>query len=597
VRPCRVAAFAFVALWLAAPGVASAGEPKARVEGVSDRALRLEIERAVGAEKTRPATRLDARRRAREAAATVIAVLRSEGFYDYVVAPRVGEGATPEPVVQVTPGPRSTIAAPRLVWDGRAPDPETQAAAAEAMDLRVGAPGRAADVLAAEGRIVAVARKRGYADAIVDPRQVIVDHEVRAVEPTFHVAAGDLVRLDGLQVVARHGRTRAAWIASLATWKQGAIYDPRKIAELERRLRDVGIFDSVTVALAPADKAVGGLRPVIVSLADRPPHTVELGAGYDTSQGAGADATWINYNLLHRADTLTLTARLAQIQQKLDLDLALPDWRRGDQTLKLGGDIFADQTPAYNDRGAELRADVVRHYTRTTFITIGGAVDAEDTFEKDAVNANAIPVGRDLKLAILSGLGDFALDRSDNPLDPTRGWRLEARLEPAFLTGDRTLGYLKTTVQASGYLPLEANASTVLAGRLKLGSILGGKIPDVPADRRFFSGGGGSVRGYPYQGVGPTLSDGTPIGGDSLFEVSGEVRQHLAGPWGVAAFVDAGAVGPTLVPDLRQVDIGAGVGLRYDLGFGPVRIDLATPLDRHRRDPIVQIYLSIGQSF
>jgi translocation and assembly module TamA len=97
--------------------------------------------------------------------------------------------------------------------------------------------------------------------------------------------------------------------------------------------------------------------------------------------------------------------------------------------------------------------------------------------------------------------------------------------------------------------------------------------------------------------VGPRLADNTPVGGDSLFEGSFELRQHITGPWGVAAFVDAGALGPSVVPNFRQIAIGAGVGVRYDLGFGPIRVDIATPVDHHSGDPWVQLYLSIGQAF
>jgi translocation and assembly module TamA len=579
-----------------APQLARAEPPKARVQGEMDRPLRLEMERAIGVTKTRPATRLDARRRALEAGEAVIAVLRSEGYYDYDVEPDVGEGDPPEAIVRVTLGPRSTFAAAKLVWDGAPPQAATIAAAEKVVALAPGGPGRAADVLAAEGRAVAAVRKLGYADVVSHPREVVVDHLDHTVQPTFHIAAGAIVRLGGLNVVTE-GHINPAWVATLAPWKKGDVYDPDKVAKLEQRLRDVGVFDSVTIALASPDKAVDGLRPVIVSLSDRPPHTIELGAGYSTSEGAGVDAKWITYDLLHRADTLTLTAILAQIQQKVDVELDLPDWRRADQTLKLGGDLFGDETPAYNDEGAELRTDVERHWTKTTYITVGGALDFDLTHEKTAINANGIALGQDLKLFIVSGLGAFVLDRSNDPLNPTRGWRLQAQVEPTFIAGDRTLPYLKTQAQASVYLPLGGGSGTVLAARVKLGSILGGNIPEVPADRRFFAGGGGSVRGFSYQGVGPQLADGTPVGGLSLFESSFEVRQRVTGPWAVAAFIDTGSLGATFVPDFNHVSVGAGVGVRYNLGFGPIRLDLATPINREHGDPIVQLYLSIGQSF
>ncbi len=605
VRPRGLAALASAALigCLAAPLLAHADEPKAQVQGVADRILRLQIQRAIGDSSVKPNSRFDARRRAREAGESAISVLRSEGYYDYVVEPDVTEGDTLTPIVRITPGQRFAFADPKLAWDGAAPDASTIAAAQKALGLAAGAPGRSADVLAAEGRVVAAIDRRGYADAAVKPREVVVDHADHTVRPTLHVAAGSIVHLGGLKVVTS-GRTRPAWVKRLTPWKPGAIYDPEKVAELDRRLRDLGVFASVTVALAPISEAQDGLRPVVVSLADRPPHRIELGAGYSTSEGGGVEAKWIQYDWLHRGDTLTFTGVIAQINSKLDVELALPDWLKANQTLKLGSDVIADNTSAYNDVGGGVRVDIDRRrsgsatsFSNTSYFTYGLAVDYADTSEKTAVNANALPVGVHLKLVDLTGLLAFAVDRSDDPLNPTRGWRLEARTEPTFITGDRTLGYLKTNVQATGYLSFGPSASTVLAARLNVGSILGGEIPDVPADRRFYAGGGGSVRGYNYQGVGPRLSDNTPEGGLSLVETSLEVRQHVVGPWGVAAFVDAGSVGTTSAPDFTHFSAGAGVGVRYNLGFGPIRFDIATPLNRRTGDPLAQVYLSIGQAF
>jgi len=587
---------ASVAISLLAPAAALAAEPKAVIQGELDKALKAEIQRAIGVVKTHPESRVDARRRAREASAAAIAVLRSEGYYDYQVEPDVGEGDHPDAVVRVTLGPRSMLAPARIVWDGAAPDAATIAVAEKALNLKPGAPGRAADVVAAEGRVAAMLRDRGYADASVRPRRVVVDHQSHTLQPTFSFAAGGLVHLDGVKVVGKT-RTRPGWVGGLAGWKQGDVYSPAKVGQLERRLRDSGVFNSVTVALAPPDENVAGLRPVVASLGDRPPHTIELGGGYSTSEGAGIDAKWSTYNLLGRADTLTLAGRLAQIQQKLDAELDLPDFGRPDQIFKVGGDLFADDTKAYNDDGLGVRANLERHYTRTTFIALGAAIDAVNTREKTAINPNGVAVGENLNLVIFSTLAGFALDRSNDPLNPTRGWRVSAEADPTYVTGERTLPYLKLQGQASGYLPLDADANTVLAGRLKLGSIVGGSIPDVPADRRFFAGGGGSVRGFGYQKVGPQLADGTPLGGASLFESSLEVRRHITGPWGVVGFIDAGSVGPTFTPDFHQVDVGAGVGVRYNLGFAPLRFDIATPVTRRKGDPWAEFYISIGQSF
>jgi translocation and assembly module TamA len=159
------------------------------------------------------------------------------------------------------------------------------------------------------------------------------------------------------------------------------------------------------------------------------------------------------------------------------------------------------------------------------------------------------------------------------------------------------LPYLKAQGQLSGYLPFDADGRTVLAARLHLGSILNGTVAQIPAPQRFFAGGGGSVRGFGFQEVGPRLADNTPEGGLSLMESSLELRHRLNDRWGLVAFVDAGAVGETQFAGFGDPSVGAGLGVRYNLGFGPIRVDVATPVTSRRGQAPVQLYVSIGQSF
>lgn len=599
VEVCRlrrmVFALAATAAWsVLAPAVAAGAEaPRADVEGDLDAGLREAIARAIG-ETDRPIqNRFEARRRAREAGEDAIAVLRSEGYYAYDVEPAVGDGEAARPLVRIEPGPRFRLANPKIDWLAPEPDEDARKAGLNAMALEPGSPGRAAEVVAAEGRIVAAVQKHGYADAEAAPREVIVDHADTTVRPTYRIVAGELVRLDGIQLITR-GRTNQAWLDHLATWKSGDAYDPDDVAELERRLLDTGVYDSVTVALAPREKITSeGLRPIIVSLADRDKRTLELGASYSTSEGYGLDASWTRYNVLGRADTLAAVVRASDIDSKLGLNLSLPHWRRPQQTLKLGTSAYNTRTDAYDETGVGISADVTRRFRKTSFLTVGASLDFSRTQEKQTATLSTL--GRDLIIA--TGLGVLSLDRSNDPLDPTHGWRLETRLEPTLLAGEGMLPYLKAQSQATGYLPFDRQARTVLAGRLKLGTMIGGSIPEVPASRRFYSGGGGSVRGYAYQAVGPRLSDNTPQGGVSVMEASIELRQKITGKWSAVAFVDAGAVGTDQFPTGKDLSAGAGLGVRYDLGFGPIRADVAIPLDKREGDSAFQVYLSIGQSF
>jgi translocation and assembly module TamA len=566
---------------------APAETARADVRGVGDKALRAEIQQAIG--RATPAnSRIEARRRAREAADTAATVLRSEGYYDYQVGSDIGDGDAPQPFVTVTPGPRTKIDQPAIVWIGDTPDAEAIAAANKAMTLKAGDPGRAADVVAAEGRIVAAIQRRGYADALAAPREVIVDHADRSMHPTYMIKAGGKVRFDGIKLVS-HGRTSQRWVQRLAPWKVGEVYRPEAVAELERRLTETGAFGAVTVSLSPPSDAVNGERPVVVSLADRSKGALELGASYSTSEGAGVNSRWLLYDKFGLGDTVTNTLQYAQIDSRLQTELSLPDYYRPEETLKLTAAIYRERPVAYDEYGLGVAADLTHRYGKTSFLSFGASLDGTETNEEE----EAI---RHRRLAILATYAAFVLDRSDDPLNPTKGWKLDARLQPTVALGDGSITYVKSWAQLAGYLPIR-QTGTVLAARAKVGTIIGGDIPLVPAFDRFYAGGGGSVRGYGYQEVGPRFGDNNPQGGLSLFESSFEVRQRLSEQWGVAAFLDAGSVSLHNNPDFTQLKYGAGIGVRYNLGFGPIRLDIATPLNPGKGDQAIQVYVSIGQSF
>jgi translocation and assembly module TamA len=599
-----VAAAAAVCVGLFA-GPALAAQPRAQIEGQLPSALRAAIVAEIG-ETDRPIdNRFEAHRRARDAAEAAIAVLRSEGYYAYDVEPEVGEGDTPTPRVRIAPGPRFVLAEPTIEWVGSAPPAADQAAARAALALAPGQPGRAADVVGGEGRIVSVLEQHGYADARADKREVVVDFATRTVQPTFRIAAGPLVRLDGVELVSR-GRTDADWVKTLAPWKSGEPYSPDLLAELQRRLLDAGVYDQATVSLAPvAQTTADGLRPVVVSLSERKRRTIELGlsygtvvsavgASYGTAEGIGGDVRWTHYNVLRRADTLTLAAHLSDIENRAGVTLALPHWRRATQTLTLTGEGYGDNTPAYDDVGFVTRADVQRRYGKTSFFTVGVSADVARTRSLEVGTLNTLGEN----VVTFAGLANLYRDRSDDPLDPRHGWRLGLRLEPTLAIGRTTLPYLRVLAQTSVYLPVGRAARTVLAGKVNVGSIVNSaSVGDIPAPQRFYAGGGGSVRGFGYQDVGPRFPDNTPEGGLSVFEGSVELRHRLTERWGLAGFVDAGSVGLRPNPDLTHLSVGAGVGVRYDLGFGPIRLDLATPIANRRGASPLQIYVSIGQSF
>jgi translocation and assembly module TamA len=399
--------------------------------------------------------------------------------------------------------------------------------------------------------------------------------------------------MDGVHLT-NPSRTNAKWVNSLTPWKQGDVYDPDAVAELEKRLRDTGVYDSVTVTLAPQTDAEGR-RPVDVALVDRPRSTLELGATYSTADNSGVDGKWTRFNSLGRGDTLIISMQAANILSQAGVELDLPNWLKARQTLKLSTALYRDNTNAYLETGYRIGGSLDQRFGRNDLRSVGLTLVLSRDEEPEVVNGALITRVRPLATIATSGLISF--DRSDDLLNPRQGWRFQVQAEPTVSFGDGSIAYVRTQAIASAYQPFNAAGTTVLAERVHVGSILNGSIPAIPASRRFYSGGGGSVRGYGYQDVGPRFPNNSPEGGISLIETSVELRQKIAGPFGVAIFADSGVLSDQHTFDFKEVSTGVGVGLRYDLGFAPLRADIAVPLQRRQGDSSIQVYLSIGQSF
>ncbi|MFN7390318.1 autotransporter assembly complex protein TamA [Brevundimonas sp.] len=572
-------------------------DPRAQIRGNLPDDLRIQLRQAIGEVDGPPTNRFEARRRARAALESAEALLRSEGYYQPLLEDIVEGEDAPVAIVSIEPGRRFTLAEPTIQWASPEPQADVIQTARARLNLEPGAPGRAADVIAAEGRIIASLSEQGYPDAEVQPRRVVVDHAAFAVAPTYRIASGHLVRLDGVRVDSA-GPTNPAWVAALAPWREGDRYDPEQVAELERRLLETGVYDGVNVSLTPADQArADGNRPVVVTLTYRPRRIVEAGATFSTADGSGVEGLWTYYNRFGRADTLRFQARIADIDSRIGADLTLPHWRQPGQLLALSAAVVNEDTDAYIRTAGVFSADIRQRIGKTSWVSYGLGVDAGKYDENRFDPVTQLPLSITRDLAILTGRGSAYLDQSNDPLNPMTGWRATLNVQPTAVTGEDSLLFLRAEAQLTGYIPLRDDATTVAAGRVRLGSIIGGDELTIPSDRLFYSGGGGSVRGYEYQSVAPRLPDNTPRGGLSLFEVSAEVRHDLGRNFGAVAFVDAGAVGFQETPDFSNLRYAVGFGARYNLSFGPIRADIAFPLNRREGDASFQIYVSIGQAF
>jgi translocation and assembly module TamA len=190
-------------------------------------------------------------------------------------------------------------------------------------------------------------------------------------------------------------------------------------------------------------------------------------------------------------------------------------------------------------------------------------------------------------------IGDY--DSRDSELDPTRGLLVRLIAEPTFDLDGRS-PFLKADSEIRTYHRL-GSRRFIAALRGRAGTIVGSDLRDIPAHRRFYAGGGGSVRGYDYLNIGPRL-DGDLTGGLSRLEGSAELRVRVNETWSVVPFVDVGYVAETnTFSGFDAFQVGVGAGVRYHTAVGPLRLDLAVPLNPRSGDPEIAVYLGIGQAF
>lgn len=554
------------------------------VEGVDGR-LAEDMEaasRLITAEADPPQSLAGLRQRAEGDRDVFDTILRSEGYYGAMIDLDVDAGRAPARVsVRVDRGERYSVADCRIEYDGPYGPPADAPRDCAAIGLAPGAPARAVSVLAAHDRLLRALLESGRPEPRVE-RRPVVDHASHTMRLLFRVDPGREAVL-GRVVVTGNQRTDSDFLAELKTWNDGDRYDARVMDAYRRRLADMNLFDSLDLSFGTpgAPDAVG------VGVHERAPRSFGGGLRYATNEGAGAKLFWEHRNLWGGAERGRIDLEMAEIKQSLELGLAFPHTPYPEATIDVGARAAREDSDAYRKSGATLSAGI-------------SAPLSERWKGKASVALDAAEIDDDPKslLSVVASLPVEAFyDGTDDLLDPTGGERLALKAAPVVGASGGARLFVVAGAEGSAYRALDSRANAVVAARLKLGAIAGGTIDSIPPDRRFYSGGGGSVRGFGYQRIGPRDAMGDPEGGRSLAEASLELRLKLTREFGMVAFAEAGAVGRDF--DLLDEDprAGAGVGLRYYTDFGPLRADVAVPLNKGPGDEDFQIYLSIGQAF
>ncbi|MEQ8356336.1 MAG: autotransporter assembly complex family protein [Kiloniellaceae bacterium] len=565
------------------------------LEGVEDdtllAALRASSQLIVLADKP-PATNVGLRRRARDDIEGLKTVLRSEGFYQSQVDLEIDTEVSPVQVrVKIATGPRYSLAAYNVTYLGNAMPEDGDLPSLEDIGVDIGMPARAPEVIEAELTLVRLLQERGHPFARVDGRKTFVDHEKSEMTVELSIDSGPVATLGPLTFEGSEN-VEPDYLRRIAGWPEGDAYDRRIVRETQRRISSTGLFSSVNAEAPPEPQADGSL-PVTVTLVEREHRSIGATASISTDIGPGGEIFWEHRNLFGQNEKLKLSATGSLIEQSGAISFRKPAFLERDQALlaELTGGL--EDNDAFQRQAVDGLVALERPFLENWRVSAGVAAGYSIVDE----NADS---GDGEQAFTLFGLPLTAnRDTTDDALDPASGSRLQLSLTPTTGVGDKPLFFLTAVAGGSAYYAIDDAERFILAGRARVGSIVGEKTESLPADRRFFAGGGGSVRGYEYQLVGPLDDDEDPFGGVSLVEVGAEVRVRVTEEIGVVPFIDGGTVYDDPWPNGEEtLRWAAGLGLRYFTGFGPVRLDVAFPLNpRDGVDEAFQFYISFGQAF
>lgn len=546
------------------------------------------------ADQDDPANAAQIDRRSRADSELLAELLRSQGYFDAEVEPRVeGTEAGVSVVLEARPGAQYRFASVELPGLEQAGPDSTELR--EAFGVKAGDAVVAAEVIAAGLALKVELGERGFATAAVGEQQIEIDHELREARLVLPVEPGPVAAFGSIRVYGKPPFS-ARHVQQIARFRPGDEFERSEVDDLRRALIATGLVASAETRVVP--RPGSRVVDVDVRLEPAPMRTIAGELGYGTGEGVRLEGSWQHRNFFNPEGALTVRGVAGTQEQLAAVQLRRNNFRARDQVLNLLASASHTDRDAFEARtillsaGLERQTNIIWHKKWTwSFASDVLLTDERGIFDDPATKEN-----RTFLIAALPA--SLGYDGSDDLLDPTRGFRLSARISPEVSARGDRFTYARAQFDASAYQPV--SSTVVAAGRIRLGTILGATASRIAPSRRFYSGGGGSVRGYGYQQLGPKDAEGDPMGGRGLAEFALEARIRLkafGGNFGIVPFFDGGTLTSDLAPDFNSWQFAAGIGVRYYSSFGPIRIDVGTPLNPQADDNKIAVTVSLGQAF
>lgn len=561
------------------------GEPEQ-----SEKAL-LALTDTVKQQDNPPPTLYLLKRRMDADAEMLVKALHARGFYDAQVTTAI-ETKEKNHIARFTliPGEVYTLQSLRFIMDKRSETPDVELPAPDALELPIGGTVNYDQILTARNTLRNKIHQLNCLHSLRIRVHLRADTTTKTAEAIYRIRTGKTANFGALTVKGLE-TVEMPYIDRKVPWKQGDCFKPTQVEDLQVNLLQTNLFATSDITIAEEPNADGEVD-ITLDVQERKHRTIKAGIGYATEEGLDFKPAWEHRNFFGQGEKVTVEGTISTFLQSLKARLERPDFMQKDQTLVLESEIAQAETDAYDSTSLRTLAQVSRPIGENLTGALGVAyalkrVDDEGgTMDQETFSLVSFP-------------SYIEHNTRNSDLDPTEGHLLRLDAEPFIETLSNGDVFLKSQATAKLYYQHESlPTQPTWAFRGTVGSIMGSASSDIPADERFYSGGGGSVRGYGYQMLGPLQGD-APTGGRSLVEFSGELRLRVSDSIGVVPFVDAGNVYNEIYPEFDgDLFYAAGLGLRYYTGFGPFRFDFAVPLNRRDGiDDAFQLYLSFGQSF
>ena len=471
-----------------------------------------------------------------------------------------------------------------------------------------------------KNEIINILKSKGHFFASADAPSLDLDENLKTAVLNYYINPGKKVLLSNI-IITGNEKVPKKFVSNRAHVKEGTIITSKLVNNIEMNLMETGLFSSVMVSAIKDNEEQKHQKAILdVKVSEALPRVISAGAYYFASEGYSVSINWQNKNFANLAHNIGTIGTIGQKEKSFTFFYNIPDALRKNQRLHVDLSARNYNTKAFDGNKASVTVGIVQSIRKPDFVVDFSFLP---TLEHCKLSRKA-----SYEQSIAGFKTNLNLNFSNHRLYPTSGIIINFGLDQYFGKFARIVPATENTAEYTdvntkvnsmsiltgslySYLPLtkkmdENNNRTIIAAFLKVGSILIKDLEFIPFDKRFYGGGRNSIRSYGYQMSGELESDGTPIGGSSIFEGCIEPRFRISKDFNFVVFLDYSCISDTKSPIFYKEGktmYGGGFGLRYHTKFGPIRFDLGFPfkrrvdINKQKIDKAVQFYISVGHAF